>query len=313
MADGGMPNGLAPLGTKQTKTRDDWRLEHEVEAMLEWFWCYGGSLFEKSTFGVQLARAELESSGSITCGGCGGNGFPGGDTTQFGNCEPCKGWGIVWFRHTSKTKGVVYATDFCTRCDTTKKRQKIEEGFERLRQLGALLDVLSARCGVTRQAPPLSPHCHACGGSGYVETHAVTMQGDPAESMGIAPDTSAIERYAVVSRWLKRLDAEHGRTLERYYGMVGLHWGRGGREDELNGCDRYWAIIPLTPAGRTLLAKIKNPLAITPNELLENLVASQKLRRDDIKAQQLSRAHLQSVERHRDACTALKEVIYRAA
>jgi hypothetical protein len=359
MADGGTPNGRALLGTKQ---REGWRLDHNLEAQLEWFWCFGASLFERSTFGSELRIAELMSHGTVTCIACEGHGFTGIEHAKLIECKACKGRGEIAYElpRDPKTK-VIFGTDFCPDCDTSAKRAELTDSTDLtgwtfgeltvvarastsgLRSLWLvrcnctkakavredhLLSGNTQSCGcrrfrglpkqrvtVTRPSAAVATQrrrvdCTTCNGAGYVETNAVSPQSNASEeSSGLPPDSTELQRYAVISRGLCRIDAAHAWTLERYYGLIGLHWGRGGRDKELDGCDRFWSIIPGTPAGRTLLAKVKNPLELGPNELLENLVASQKLRRDDIKAQQITKALGQAGERYRDACAALKAAV----
>lgn len=355
MADGGTPNGRVPLGSKQ---REGWRLDNELEAKLEWFWCRGASLFERSTFGSELRRAELMSCGTVTCIACDGHGFTGFDHTKLIECKACKGRGEIAYDLPREPKAkVVFGTDFCPDCNTSARRAEITDSIDLtgwvfgdltvtargssngLRSTwcvkcscGAAKVVVednlrrgnSQSCGcrrfrgrqrerivVTRPSEAVATrhkvNCATCHGAGYVETNAaMPLSSGSDESAGMTPDSTALQRYAVISRALCRIDAKHAWTLERYYGLIGLHWGRGGREKELDGCDRLWSIIPGTPAGRTMLAKIKNPLELGPNELLENLVASQKLRRNDVKAQQIMKALEQSADLYRDACAAMK-------
>jgi hypothetical protein len=354
------PNGRVPLGSKQ---RDDWRLDHDLEAQLEWFWCFGASLFERSTFGSELRRAELMSCGTVTCIGCEGHGFTGIAHDKLIECKACKGRGDIPYDLPRDPKAkVVFGTDFCPDCNTSARRAEITESIDltgwtfgeltvmargstnglrsmwcvkcscgvakvvaedKLRRglsqscgcrRGRYRGIPKARVQVTRPSEPApsrhSVDCKTCNGDGYVETNAVMpMSSADDSSSALPPDSTALQRYAVISRALCRIDAAHAWTLERYYGLIGLHWGRGGREKELDGCDRLWSIIPGTPAGKTLLAKIKNPLELGPNELLENLVASQKLRRDDIKAQQLSKALGQAADRYRDACAGIRAAV----
>jgi hypothetical protein len=311
MSNGLMPNGRAPLGAKQVES---WRLDQTIESMLEWFWYHAASLFERSTFGAQLARAELESSGTVTCLGCGGNGFADGDDTKPTTCKGCKGAGLVSYELAKKARtGIVLSTDFCPDCDTPSKRKKQRAAHSLAEQRAALLDCLEVHAGNERPAPARAPVCPTCRDDGYIETRAVTRSSSGDDGAGaLPPDGSQIERYAVVSRWLSRLarlprGVEHGRVLERWYGMVGLHWGRGGRDNELEGCDRFWAVIPLTDEGGKMIRRLPNPLGLGPNELLENLVASQKLKRDDVRARRLGIAHEQAYQLYVDACAALKE------
>lgn len=209
-------------------------------AELEWFFCWGQSVFERSTFGALLERQSLYGQEPVPCPDCGGDGFSvSGDGTKLDDtCRACRGCGIARTRRVGKgSKGVLLATERCGPCH--------------------------GRGGRT--------DCARCHGKGYTEHQPVAVRGQQHEAAHYVPDDSALTRYAVVSRWLLALDARSPaavEVLELYYGLDGLRWGR------VEAFGRVYSLGHLTRSGRKLLDGRDNPQQLPLSQLYENVALS---------------------------------------
>lgn len=184
------------------------QIDHGDQADLIWFFSVGQSAFERSTFGHQLERAELFTFGSKICRRCKGAGFT-------------------------------------------------ESPEQAIRRATAELKAWQETRGVKRGAPVGFDDgtCRACLGSGWVPRVSKFQRRGPetarpttpaARAVPAEPNTDALERYGAVSSRLRRVQAEHRRTLEAYLGVIGGAWA----DDPNRG--RIWGVMPLTPAGQKL-------------------------------------------------------------
>ncbi len=202
------------------------------ESDLEWFWSDGQSIFESSSFGSVLERQSHYGQHAVPCVKCGGSGF----TTNDGTCRACGGLGGKPARLSALTRSrrgqLVLSTSRCPRC--------------------------SGRTGIRS--------CVLCKGEGALTLAPVGLRSSPYdEPPSYAPNENDLTRYAQVSRWLLKIPAEAVRVLESYYGIEGFRWGA-------TKWGRLTAVLPHTPAGRSMLRKTTNPLGLPPRVLLANVV-----------------------------------------
>lgn len=271
--------GLVPIAnatTAKSRTREDpsGRLRTRDETNLEWFWCFGESLFSRSTFGAQLARAEMESFATHACAKCGGNGFDSED----GSCSGCRGMGFVAYRRTHERRPqTVLSTRDCPGCDTPGKRRR------------------------------LPGECPLCKGNQYVETRAIGAGGRVnGEEQGYTVDDEALRRYAVISRQIATLERESVRArivLELFLGLYGLRWGR-------TQWGRIYAVGPATETGSAMIAAASNKHGLSPLSLWENIVADQAKKGGIAHGKQVQRAVQECASDYADACRTFNRVVY---
>ena len=237
-------------------------------AELEWFFCWGQSVFERSTFGALLERQSLYGQEPIPCEECGGDGFKvSADGTKLDDtCGGCRGCGIARTRRVSKrTKGVRLSTERCGPCH--------------------------GRAGRTE--------CDRCRGAGYTSHNPVHVGCQQHEAAHHVPDDAALTRYAVVSRWLMALDARSPASvevLELYYGLDGMRWGR------VEAFGRVYSLGHMTRPGRKLLEGRDNPQQLPILQLFENVALSPTTKKLERGARLLREIQREGQALHDAAC-----------
>lgn len=237
-------------------------------AELEWFFCWGQSVFERSTFGALLERQALYGQEPVPCQECGGDGFrvsPNG-TKLDDTCRGCRGCGIARTRRVGRSsKGVLLSTQRCGPCH--------------------------GRSGRTE--------CALCRGRGYTEHQPIHVGSQPHEAAHYVPDDNALTRYAVVSRWLLALDARSPASvevLELYYGLDGLRWGR------VEGYGRVYSLGHLTRPGQKLLQGRENPQELPLPQLFENTALASATKKSERGARLLREVQREGQALHDAAC-----------
>lgn len=215
-------------------------LPHGEQADLEWFFGRGQVAFERSPMGDMLRRAELRTFGSMMCRGCKGNGY-------------------------RKSEG-----------------QVIREAIEKLRKWQEMHaeQIADGRIqpetirGSKRFVPADydDGSCRSCQGSGWVprarryrRLGAITarpMQTEKSDAQ--EPSTDDLERYGWVSHRLTRVGERTAHVLAGFFG-VGIRW----QDDRRLG--RIFGVMPMTPAGKTLLKASRDKTKsedVLPNDLI---------------------------------------------
>jgi hypothetical protein len=250
------------------------RMDPRSESDLEWYWCFGQALFERSTFGAVLERQALFGNQTKPCDVCGGSGFDENDDS----CAECRGMGfVVTGRVGKRSADVQFSTRKCPDCRIPKK------------------------VGSKRVSVDDCPDCKTCHGKGYVEQQpAVCAKSDKSDEIGYEPDDGALRRYAKVSRRLEAFTAahpEHAEVLRLYYGTDGLRWGR-------TKWGRLYSCIPLTAAGRKLLHGTPNPQELNRQQLFANIVNAQDQSSSQAKAGAILSGVHQAAKLYAAACAA---------
>jgi hypothetical protein len=277
MVDGSMAANeldlfVAAEEKSEVKASNTNALRRSDEADLEWYWCFGESLFHRSTFGSQLERAELMSYITERCLVCDGEGI-----VPTGACKGCRGMGFCSSRLKGNPSKHAEQTKSCPGCDTRGKRRR------------------------------LTGPCDICGGAGYVEADFAVVgshggEGEPSYT----PDDGALRRYAVTSRRLSLTERRSSRApvlLEAMHGLQGLRWAR-------TDFGRLYAVVPFTEAGGAILRRDPNPAELTPHSLFENIVAAQAGKKDPGKGKQIAKGLEEAAELYSGACSAYNAAVY---
>lgn len=154
------------------------------DAALIWFFGPGQASFERSTFGDQIARAELMSSGSVPCGGC--------------------------------VAGVVVpdADDFARELEAANAERVAN------RHLGATPTISPGTCRHCRGTGVIPSRLPIRDAS---ELTAQPIQSSHSEQ-GYTPDEGLLARYARVSQRLHAMRRHHVAVLHAFFGEDGMHW-----------------------------------------------------------------------------------------
>jgi hypothetical protein len=263
-------SNVEEVSSVQQPARRESALAQRDEADLEWFWCFGESTFERSTFGSVLERQSLYGEIAELCLNCDGYGT---DPASVDRCRPCRGKGRITIGRVGMKDPDVGGSRSCGECrgPTGKPRRGV-----------VLAD------------------CLACEGTGIVESQAVGVPGAESGEGGYEPDDGALRRYAKVSRRLTRLegsDRQSAAVLQAYYGVDGLRWG---------GTDhgRLTAVLPLTRAGARLIDGESNELGLGVRELFANVIADHVRKKTPGRASALMAATTEAGKLYVSACRA---------
>lgn len=239
-------SSLVPRRPKALKCNTDLSEIHPAdEALLMWFFDHGIALFERSMFGAQLERAQMNARGSKGCSSCGGNYKRYGtgkvkrrvfvcthcETGYFSPpdlgppvpCGWCKGTRLVEASASSRRPDSYVVEDFCSSCDGTG---------------------VTFRRGHRRNSGPMS-----------ARPGVITDYRPPAE-----PDPEDLRRYGEALRRLTRVSEQTAAVLLAYYWVGQNHINP--REGQL------WPLMASTPAGKRLLRQYeKRPKSIDETQL----------------------------------------------
>lgn len=244
------------------------------EAELDWFFSTGQSLFEASTFGALLERQAAYGQIFETCSKCAGTGFDDADNS----CPKCRGMGGAPLpRDQSPIQtGLLVTTSRCTAC--IKPRPTLwcckacdgygcfpETGARCVKCKGSGLKLLAN--GKTRRRPKARERqvCHSCKGRLYHDRWPAAVKAEAGGEASYTPDDVALRRFAQVSRYLRQCSGETVEALAAFFGVSGYLWAN-------TKWGRLFAVVPLTKAGSSLLARIDNERCLSEHELLENYV-----------------------------------------
>jgi len=207
---------------------------------LEWFFGKGQVAFERSPMGGMLRSAELRTFGSMTC-------------------KACKG------------KGYRKSAEKIIRDAIANLRQWQEMHAEQLAdgRIAAKM-IRGSKAFIPEHYDDGS--CKKCLGSGWVprarrfgRCGAVTARPKQTETHDAQePSTDDLERYGWVSHRLTRVGERTAHVLAAYFG-VGLRWQDDRRLGQIFG------VMPMTPAGKTLLKSSKAKAIsedVLPNDLI---------------------------------------------
>lgn len=167
-------------------------------------------------------------------------------------------------------------------------------------------------CGIVEET---SDWCKRCNGTGfhsfelYKNDQDITAYptAEVVEARGYEPSHEVLQRYGRVSRRLDQLVAKVGqsglRALELFHGDSGMRWGRTKH-------GRLFALLPMTSAGRKILAKTEtenDPVEMTACERIGVQVELQAAQPKAWRSELISLANKQAEELYQSAVKAWLE------
>lgn len=245
--------GLVPAAMGRSN-----RISERDQALLEWFFCRGQSVFEQSTFGRILAHQAHFAFETEQCSRCHGEGFSKADllvtTEKLRRAEHLRTVDFAAYQKRCKEECDVK----CHRCEGTGRettgRVTAPRRFPE--------DCRSCRgTGEGRRGG----ECQSCGGFGILGGYTARARAQHEEEASYTPDDVDLVRYAIVSRRLDLLDARSRGAkdiLGDYHGRLGLSWAA---EDDGG---RIFSLYPRTTAGKRWIQRLKNPLDLPGHDLL---------------------------------------------